>query len=1480
MKELDSALYTIAWIAPLEIEATAALHMLDNCHEGRFPMSRGDDYVFLAGDVNGHNIIIATLPAGQEYGTGSAAALASQIKKFFPNLWFGLLVGVAAGLPNLTKIPPIDIRLGDVLVGLPDGQSAGLVAYDLGKETPDGFQLLRVGRALATTETVVRSAIGNIRMMAPNDTDIFLPFYDRIKDKEHRTGVFTDPGQEQDIFYEFNNEGVQRPVQRQLRHISRRTRVWYGSIGSGDKLTKHSRRRDELRDQYGIIGLEMEAAGTVNRIPVGVIRGVCDYADEHKNKEWQPYAAAMAAAYARAVLREIGPGKAVPAQGEGNQEPCGAILCDLPPNTDRFFGREKELSDMVSCLELSNQRKGAVLCGISGSGKTQLAREYVSKRGERFSAILWIDASSEESIDQSMLVCASRICEEIPDFRTGRENTLSHQFVSDWLRTTSHSNWLVVIDNANGPIPNRRLLGPFQDMQHGALCVISTHRVTAGALRLREVFVERLDPLASQSLVLWRAYQGHGEPGNEARNAARLAAKPLDGFPLALELAGVLHQRGIVSLDKFPTSFSHDYTDLAQYEIDSGVWIWTRIGAMDSLFSMLDALYASAIAKSKESALLITYCSIYGPLMIPISLLQNMALYEMENIGRTASWEQLQALVRSDIKLNKAIDELGKVFLATKQQGADCTILGFSLHASICQWRFATMNDRDLWIVQASYSLSRHIQSLNGMDAIHRFFNVFHRCLDTIWKYIDQCHLDPIHGKFAKPYFTICSCGADVYLSMGKSDLAKTLFTAAIDYVHTSEPAEISEKSLLRLLSGLAKSCENTRDFETAEEALISATEISERVNGHIHDETADLVSRLKSVREYISVDLENRKRVLVASTGPKLPPTLNLASDSPSQEVQRHFRVPESWTRGSASAPSSSISDLSKNLLPSLNLSWEICLEAPMVVLSRPREGEDDPSTSTMRGRLRILAHESVEIRAISLQLDGRGSTTWKKGELRDESAYSNVFYRKSWYLMIFNAQTATRDVPYGDNCTYQLDSEISSNGTPLQNVSPTNEDIISRSAFSSPQSYLQTRNMDTAPDYVVFPPGRYDYSFEITLNSMWVHTIDSVHGNITWTLFASIVLSNNRPDVLLRKNFPIILVPYSLVARTESPRRISRKFMDDLYLHIELPYDMCVIGRKLPITVTLDLLQSDLRVEYLSYSIVQRGARWTKDRATHKRSENIIVLLEKISKGTEPTLKRDDSPDHQETDARPFPTDMSDDGIQSWQGIEEDLPNVTHREPTIIAAELVLPTCKQIEAEYSLDQEPLEPSCRTAFIQVNHDIQITVGLSRSDPNQGGSHVKWEVLEEIPITIIDCRITYMSNRFLDRMDGGTIPNQTTNKICGCPDADSFDELMSTDHRQLPRQICMYLRKHYGQDEDEVRVHEKKLDELWEDTVPNLSKSKDWEVFQDDDSADSFVSDSSANTINWALPRSERRTLSLGDEAQRNRHDELPPYGN
>jgi nucleoside phosphorylase len=62
---------------------------------------------------------------------------------------------------------------------------------------------------------------------------------------------------------------------------------------------KDSRRRDQLALDLGIYCVEMEAAELMNDFLCLVIRGICDYADLHKSKEWQGYAAAVAAAYAK-----------------------------------------------------------------------------------------------------------------------------------------------------------------------------------------------------------------------------------------------------------------------------------------------------------------------------------------------------------------------------------------------------------------------------------------------------------------------------------------------------------------------------------------------------------------------------------------------------------------------------------------------------------------------------------------------------------------------------------------------------------------------------------------------------------------------------------------------------------------------------------------------------------------------------------------------------------------------------------------------------------------------------------------------------------------------------------------------------------------------------------------------------------------------------------------------------------------------------
>lgn len=78
--------------------------------------------------------------------------------------------------------------------------------------------------------------------------------------------------------------------------------IHYGTIASGNQVMRDGKTRERWRQKSNVLCFEMEAAGLMNSFPCLVIRGICDYADSHKNKRWQEYAAATAAAYAKELL--------------------------------------------------------------------------------------------------------------------------------------------------------------------------------------------------------------------------------------------------------------------------------------------------------------------------------------------------------------------------------------------------------------------------------------------------------------------------------------------------------------------------------------------------------------------------------------------------------------------------------------------------------------------------------------------------------------------------------------------------------------------------------------------------------------------------------------------------------------------------------------------------------------------------------------------------------------------------------------------------------------------------------------------------------------------------------------------------------------------------------------------------------------------------------------------------------------------------
>ncbi|KAF7539388.1 hypothetical protein G7054_g2129 [Neopestalotiopsis clavispora] len=298
---LDPDDYVIAWFATSKVEAEAALDLLDERHEGLFPFSILDcSATLLAGRMCGLNIVIATGRGEpedtREQGQESLLKLAKRIKGFFPNLLVGLVTGIVTPVPDLTQTLSPDIRLGDVLVGLLEGEKDERIAYHLSRETDEELPRPDRGFKRRITNKAVQEAICEIDLQSPNYTHKFFHYYGAMKTRKHKSGKYDDPGQNADISYRINADGIEESIRRAPRPSGRRTRVWHGPIQPGKYYATQDTR----------FWSRFEQAHTMEtRLPVYVIRGVCDYGDGHDNEKWQPYASAMATAYAKTVLDKI-----------------------------------------------------------------------------------------------------------------------------------------------------------------------------------------------------------------------------------------------------------------------------------------------------------------------------------------------------------------------------------------------------------------------------------------------------------------------------------------------------------------------------------------------------------------------------------------------------------------------------------------------------------------------------------------------------------------------------------------------------------------------------------------------------------------------------------------------------------------------------------------------------------------------------------------------------------------------------------------------------------------------------------------------------------------------------------------------------------------------------------------------------------------------------------------------------------------------
>ncbi|KAH8649881.1 hypothetical protein BX600DRAFT_528913 [Xylariales sp. PMI_506] len=423
MSSRENGDYTVGWICVLSTEYIAAIAFLDESYGG-------------ASMVHTHD--------NNDYTLGKMGNTTDMLHSF-PNIRIGLMVGIGGGAPSSKQ----DIRLGDIVVSAPRHGKGGVLQYDFGKTIQEqGFQ---AARFLDQPPTTLGAAVYGLRSQYKIDGHQIREKIENILNKKQRLQKeYRKPNADQDRLY--RSKIVHPPADRRscaeccsddpshLVYRDSRTEdsddpmIHYGLIASADTLMKDAEIRDRLIEQEEVLCFEMEAAGLVNHFPCLIIRGICDYSDSHKNKQWQRYAAMAAAAYAKDLLLRIAPNNV-----ENEERISEPILVSTTTNryhvanetkkivnTLYLEGHLNQIHQLLSAADPSINHNEALGKRHPGSGDWFLkSDEYTAwTTGTGQNSLLWLNGIS--GCGKSVL--ASTIMDDLRQDKARVNNTLYFYF--------------------------------------------------------------------------------------------------------------------------------------------------------------------------------------------------------------------------------------------------------------------------------------------------------------------------------------------------------------------------------------------------------------------------------------------------------------------------------------------------------------------------------------------------------------------------------------------------------------------------------------------------------------------------------------------------------------------------------------------------------------------------------------------------------------------------------------------------------------------------------------------------------------------------------------------------------------------------------------------------------------------------------------------------------------------------------------------
>ena len=333
----------------------------------------------------------------------------------------------------------------------------------------------------------------------------------------------------------------------------------------------------------------------------------------------------------------------------------------------------------------------------------------------------------------------------------------------------------------------------------------------------------------------------------------------------------------------------------------------------------------------------------------------------------------------------------------------------------------------------------------------------------------------------------------------------------------------------------------------------------------------------------------------------------------------------------------SSSVSEVQKPVASGSGVTCSILMAEPNVFLSgfdHTRRGGHITS-ALLRGKLQLNVSKNVKIKSVTLKLVGKARTEWPGGIPPHKTEISEEQTLRTQSLVFFHAtHQGMWDTEYGSQCTYTHKTvgllsglqPTASNGslhlpgkgrgstlTAKEYKRLSLQSVNSRSFGKGDSRHI---NEVQAEGYKVFPPGTYEYAFELPIDHNQLETAKLQYGSVRWDLETTVERAGAfKPNLHGTKEVSIVRLPDQMSLETVEPISISRHWEDQLYYDIIISGKSFPIGGRIPIAFKLTPL-AKVQVHKLKVFVTENIEYWTNNRhVTRKVPGRKLLLLEKAA-------------------------------------------------------------------------------------------------------------------------------------------------------------------------------------------------------------------------------------------------------------------------